>query len=202
MARVMPWARFDDSYLGSRKIAGLPTAAIALDMAGIIFSAANLRDGHLTHDDVLAVAALIHLKQWRSSAEALCGAKRWLAEPGGFEIHDYLAYQPSRADVLARREADRERMKHLRSGRTPGERSPGVRIESETTQSTPVPVPYPEQDVVAADAAPARARARGDNGFQPLGRFLEGARRQQQRQDFEHLPDEVRATLEREPLPC
>jgi Helix-turn-helix domain len=62
-------------------------------------------------------------------------------------------------------------------------------------------------NTVAAAAAPvARARARGDTGFQPLGRFLDSARRQQQRQDLDTLPDEVRERLARPPVgeatPC
>jgi hypothetical protein len=53
----------------------------------------------------------------RLSAE-LVKARIWTATDEGFLIHDYLDYQPSRAETLERRREDRDRKKRdgIRSG--------------------------------------------------------------------------------------
>jgi hypothetical protein len=137
----MPWARFADDYLGNPKLGGLSTSAVALDMAGIIYSARELRDGHLSSTDVQAIAALIHLRRWDAAAAELVAARRWVAEDGGWLIHDYLDYQPSREKVMAERTAARDR-RRVRSPNS-GERSGYANANSGRTQSTPYPVPVP-----------------------------------------------------------
>jgi len=141
----MPWARFADDYLGNSKLATLSTSAIALDMAGIIYSARELRDGLLSTSDVVAIAALIHLGRWKPVADELVDARRWavLTPGGGWEIHDYLEYQPSREKVLAERSAARDRKRSVRGDVRPDTtRIPDdVRPDSGFLQSTPYPVP-------------------------------------------------------------
>lgn len=224
----MPWARFADDYLGNPKLAQLSTAAIALDMASIIYSARDLRDGRLTVSDVQAVAALIHLRHWESAAAELVAQRRWTVTPGGWEIHDYLDYQPSRERVLAERTAARDRRKARSpdSGRTldehnanSGRRSDYVPPDSgrnsagiRTSVIDPVPGPgtgtgVPEYVAAAAvNSGPglAPARARGGGGFQPLGAVLNGDQ-QRRRRHLENLsedevPDEVRERLNQPPI--
>lgn len=172
----MPWVRFEDGYLGSDKLKAMPTPAIALDMAGIIFSSRELRDGLLTLKDVQTVAAFVGVREWRRYAELLCSVNRWINRGrNGYEIHDYLEFQPSRDEVLAQREADRTRKREGRlrpagrngdvSGRIPA----GLR-------SAPYPVPVP--DVPNGTSSPPGA---------PLSR---GARRRS------HLSEQDRADLQ------
>jgi hypothetical protein len=142
----VPWARFEDDYLGNTKLATLSTAAIALDMAAIIYSARELRDGVLSEPDVQAVAALIHLKRWPPTAAELVRVNRWAkADGGGFTIHDYLEYQPSRQQVLEERAAAAQRMRRVRgkSGGSSPERSPELR--EKFNDPVPGPGPGPER---------------------------------------------------------
>ena len=115
----MPWARFEDDYLSNTKLATLSTSAICLDMATIVHSARELRDGVLTKADIQTVAALIHLKRWESASAELLRVNRWTVGPDGcYLIHDYLEYQPSRDQVLAERAAKHEAK--VRAGRAGG----------------------------------------------------------------------------------
>jgi hypothetical protein len=147
----MPWARFEDGYLGSRKLTALSTGAIALDMASIVYSARELRDGVLSVADVEVVTSLIHIRKWHHYAVELVEAQRWAPrEEGGFIIHDYLDYQPSREQVLADRAAGAERKRrqrasngHFVSGRTDTVTPGGLRQESPRSHNAPVPGPGP-----------------------------------------------------------
>jgi hypothetical protein len=132
----MPWARFADDYLGNQKLATLSTSAIALDMAGIIYSARELRDGHLSKADVQAMAALIHLRRWEPAAGELVAVCRWVLETGGWCIHDYLEYQPARAEVLAERQ-------QTHSSKVAAGRAGGLATAKQKGQQKGSPVPGP-----------------------------------------------------------
>lgn len=155
----MPWARIDDDYLGNHKLKDLTTEAIALDLAGIIFSAHNVRDGVLRRDDVRATAAAIHLKRWERPAAELVTAGRWTVEGDGYAIHDYLKYQPAREKVLAERAAAAERKAKQRHKDVP----PGLRPDSAPESGAPrtrYPDPSVPNGTLRAPPNPPR-RARG-----------------------------------------
>src|SRR4051812_33340208 len=147
----MPWARFEDDFLGNQKLATLSTAAIALDMASIIYSARELRDGQLTVTDVQIIATLIHIRRWQPVAAEVVRVNRWSSPDEGdcYAIHDYLDYQPSRQQVLTERAAAAGRMRRVRAntgrtfGRTSPERSPEVR--KKFADPVPGPGPGPER---------------------------------------------------------
>jgi len=141
----MPWARFEDDYLGNQKLTTLSTAAIALDMASIVYSARELRDGQLTVADVQTIAALIHIRRWAPVAAELVTVNRWTSTGDIYSIHDYLEYQPSRQQVLTERAAAAERMRRARSGRSSSERSPELREKFNNPVPGPGPVPGPER---------------------------------------------------------
>jgi hypothetical protein len=156
----MPWARFADDYLGNQKLATLSTSAIALDMAGIIYSARELRDGHLSKADVQAMAALIHLRRWEPAAGELVAVCRWVLETGGWCIHDYLEYQPARAEVLAERQQTHSnkvaagRAGGLAAAKQKGSPVPGPGNNSVTTSSSSVsPSPAPREYAREMDPA-------------------------------------------------
>ncbi len=202
----MPWVRFDDGYLSSAKLSKLSTSAICLDMAGIIYAARELRDGHLSNRDVLVLEQLLDIKSFPKVARELVDAQRWDVEGDGFAIHDYLDYQPSREEVMAKREKDRDR----KSGRKPNGRQPeihrkngGPPPDSGRIPAAPDPDPDPDRNPNdAAGAGPGRARARGDGGFQPIGAFLGGPQRRRRRKisSDDELPAEVIERLKQPPI--
>jgi hypothetical protein len=186
----MPWARFADDYLGNSKLTGLSTVAIALDVTSIIYSARDLRDGHLTQSDVQVIATLIHLRRWAPVVGELVHARRWAPTSVGWDIHDYLEYQPSREAVLRQRDEDRVR-KRRGAQTTNGHRLPaGSGPDSENNPGAPGPGPGVNSRPparLAGRSAPAGAREPAD--FQPLGDLLAA-----------DLPDEVLERLGRPPI--
>lgn len=108
----MPWIRFEDNFPEHPKVLALSDAAFRLHVRAIGYAARHLTDGRVTSAAVRSLT-----RRARLTAELVI-AGLWEAVDDGFRIHDYLAYQPSKAEVQARRSADRERKKAdgIRSG--------------------------------------------------------------------------------------
>lgn len=161
----MPWLKMDDGFYDHPKVACLTPAAGWLWMRGLGWSARHLRDGFvpqhivcwLARDDADALAAELH------------AAGLWGPAPGGWQAHDFGDYNPSAAEVKAKREAARLRMQHRRVfAGTVGEGDP-VRANIPTVrkkfaessrersreQPTNVPRTVPE-DVSHCSRAPTR----------------------------------------------
>lgn len=93
----MSWVKLDDGYPEHIKVVGLSDAAFRTDVEGWCYCARNLTDG-------LIPAAIA--KRWRKRAiTELMDAGRWHHDVAGYRIHDYLDYNPSKADAIARADA-------------------------------------------------------------------------------------------------
>lgn len=116
----MPWARIDDTILDNPKVAGLTMGQFGTYVALIVYSARWLLDGripsHIVGNPRQSRSAIADIRV----CEAL--AKRGLIGQEGDEwvIHDYLDYNPSKADVQAEREATAERVRAYRARRSNG----------------------------------------------------------------------------------
>jgi hypothetical protein len=121
----MPWVRIDEHFPRHPKLADVGPLGLALQVAGLCYCNEYLTDGYIPravahtllnfdglgligphHSDALAgpgfdVEAHIVIG-WMVDAEL------WDEVPGGYRIHDYHDYQPSKAEVLAERERKRE----------------------------------------------------------------------------------------------
>ena len=183
----MPWARFEDDYLGNAKLTTLSTAAIALDMAAIIYSARELRDGLLRASDVDAIATLIHIRRWAPVAAELVAVNRWSVSAGGYAIHDYLEYQPSRQQVLGDRAAAAYRMRRVREkfARTSSERSDEVR--EKFADPGPGPGPGPERSTNVPGDPPTPLDERSDE-VRANGGVLQRRRQRKPRAEPEPTP--------------
>ena len=197
----MPWARLDDRFHDHPKIVGLPHAAVGVYALGLSYAASQLTDGVLPKRVVAG---------WRdaTAVRKLVDAGLWESAPGGYRIHDYLDWNPSRDQVIADRAKAAERKRKRgdvrpESGRTPVRPDSG-RTPVRGTSGDPLHSTLSTEGINAAAAgeAPARARARGpdDAGFKPLGAFLTGPPGRRQRQRQQEIPDEVRERLQRPPI--
>lgn len=92
----MGWVRLDDGFPMHPKVFGLTDGAFRAYVAGLCYASQFLTDGWIP---AIAVA---HSK--RAAAE-LVTVGLWVPDDTGtgFHIHDYLAYQSSRAEVEERR---------------------------------------------------------------------------------------------------
>ena len=173
-AALMVWARIDDGYFTHHKTAALSKDAKLLDLAGITFSARELRDGKLTDRDVRIVAAEVDVVDLSATLDELRLARRWVRFDGGWEIHDYLEYNPSREQVIAEKAGSAKRMRGLRQRQRYGVTAPvtnGVTngVSHGVSHGVGSEVPDPVNDPVkaaaaAAAATPARTHARTRRG--------------------------------------
>jgi hypothetical protein len=107
----MPWVKLDDRFPSHRKIALLSDRAFRLHVSAICWCAENLTDGRITERELPLVAKIRGVK---ATAQALEDAGVWDRVDGGWQIHDYLDYNPSREQVIAERKKNAERQERFR----------------------------------------------------------------------------------------
>lgn len=129
----MPWFKVDDGFHGHPKVDMLSPASVGIWTLCGSHCAQYLTDGK--------VFARTVRKFGGTDAEIaeLVDAGLWIDnEDGTYQFKDWEDYQPMRADVEAKRDAARERMKRVRSAR---DRSQDVRANTSRTsrevRSTP-----------------------------------------------------------------
>lgn len=115
----MPWVRFDDDFPNHWKIEPLSDAAYRLHTTAIFWGAKQLTDGYLP-ENRLDLIAPRRMKRPQKYVAELVAAGVWEPVEGGWKLHDYLDYQPSKAQVKADREKSAERQKRWRERRSSG----------------------------------------------------------------------------------
>jgi hypothetical protein len=164
----MPWGRLDDSLYDHPKLDRLEDAerlaAVGLWALAISWSNRFLTDGHIPRGRIERLGGTIAL------ADALVGAELFDASSTGYEIHDFLEFNDSRADVIARREYEAQRKAEWRKRKRPGGTDDGTPEAS--THDVPSGVPVGQADTKASDVPPSvpvsvprdsRARGRSAN---------------------------------------
>lgn len=110
----MPWVRLDDGFPEHPKLIQAGAAAGWLYVAALCYSARNLTDGHIP---AAVLPRLADVKAPGRLAAKLVEARLFIEVDGGWQIHDFERYQPTRAQVEADRERARERAAKSRSTR-------------------------------------------------------------------------------------
>lgn len=116
----MTWVKFDDRFPKHRKVVKLSDRAFRLHVSAICHCAEELTDGKVKPRDLAMVAASIEAKRPSTLVRELIDARLWLEmdDPlDGFEIKDYLEYNPSREKVLDERARAAERERERRAAR-------------------------------------------------------------------------------------
>ncbi|MCK9249991.1 MAG: hypothetical protein M0P31_13590 [Solirubrobacteraceae bacterium] len=193
----MGWAKIDDQLHGDRKVRRLwhtEPAALGLWTLALSHCANQETDGHI--DDLWVLERVPDDEMRERLVTALVSVGLWDERDGsdGWWIHDYLDYNPSRAELVAKRRADAERKAAGRAeqARRRAERatvsggSPtGVREASDA------PPPGP-----AADSAKRPRRVRADTARTPQGVAAESSGPDPTR------PDPSRPTVASPPPPA
>lgn len=105
----MPWAAFDDEFWINPKLQRLSDKAHRLYVRAIGYSAKYMTDG------VVDTTALHTLAATRKVCDELVAAGCWQPVPdGGYQIHDYLDFNPTRQQVLDKRQKAAERQARKR----------------------------------------------------------------------------------------
>lgn len=124
----MPWFRLDDSFDTHPKVLMAGNEAVGLYIRCGTYAARNLTDGFVGQEIVLLYGS-------DSLAATLVRVGLWHRARGGWTIHDYLDYNPSREQVLAKRKIRSE------AGRAGGVASGKARSKPEANRSQSVEPP-------------------------------------------------------------
>jgi len=171
--------KLDDQFADHPKLLAVGPLGMALQVAAICYCSRHLTDGFMSRVTVRALVAKIAVP-WVSpdgrehSAAVTCGsagydateidwadlmveAGLWDEVQGGYKVHDYEHFNPTRVDVLKQRAAWSDRQSRSRSRRDAKETHAGVTggvTPGVTAVSpSPVPVPVPDPDLRRESAA-------------------------------------------------
>lgn len=156
----MSWVRLDDGAPGHRKIVGLSDAAFRLWVVGLTYCNQQANDGRFSVASARIMSGYLASPELgRSSMAELCAAGLWIETADGFEVHDYLEYQPSQEERASANRAAAERMRKMRAAKH-GVREPLQRNNAGTSPelppkfSLPDPVPSrPDPVPVSSDSS-------------------------------------------------
>lgn len=155
----MSWLRIDDGLATNPKMLAVSAPASRyLYVVGLTYCARELTDGLIPDGAVgLVVAAAGSSKR---SPQDLVAAGLWVRVDGGFQVPDYLEFNPSREQVLAERAKGAERQRRSRESRKVSRRDNGATDGGGDGVSPPDPYPCPNptdvsRSVAAADPVPA-----------------------------------------------
>lgn len=178
----MVWVRLDDHFDENPKIAAVGPLGLALWTVGLAYCNRNLTDGFIPFNVANGLLSWEYLdpqdgtgrrKRWRVSVSSgmvgddvsservidllvYAGLWEWDDERGGYYIHDYDHFQPTKADVEA------ERLAKQAAGRAGGQASALARAQAKAeataqplaqAKSKPVPVPVPTASKEAVEGA-------------------------------------------------
>jgi hypothetical protein len=135
------WVRLDDAFIDHRKFLRAGPLAGFLHIAAIAWCNRNLTDGivpreqpsrlaawHVVNDDLdsTVVGSLNRGESavsWPALVQSLLDEGMWVErDDGDYEIHDYLDFQKSAAEVRADRDKTARRQQKWRNGRRTGDR--------------------------------------------------------------------------------
>jgi len=130
----MGWLRVDDAFTDHPKIAGLSDRAFRAHVEGLVYCARYLTDGQIPRAKAPSARVTGELER----------AGLWSSTKRGFVIHDFLDYNPSKAETLDKRAAKSMAGAKGAAARWHG----GVEWQtdappSHSTLDAPVPVPLP-----------------------------------------------------------
>ena len=168
------WLRVDDKLPDHPKIRGLDAVALAVWLCAACWSAEYEQDGRIARDGAQQLATRFDPQLSLLSGEEppvvarLVAAGLWERTQDGYQIHDFLEYNPSRKSLVAERRAARARARKARLGRVPASRRSGE-VRANVAGSSGVPT---GPSVVRRSSTSPVVRFEGQ-GFQVLPERLE-----------------------------
>src|SRR5207248_10142333 len=112
------WIKLDDQFVDHPKLRQLGPLGIVLQVRALCYAARYLTDGWIPHRiawDSTADFGLLQatgeepVASWFITPDDMVKAGVWESREGQYWIHDYLQYNPSREQELARRARDAAR---------------------------------------------------------------------------------------------
>lgn len=155
----MAWVRIDDQFFLHPKVAKAGKDAALLYLGSLTYAAGQLTDGRIEAAAVRLISAMVDVQA--KHAKRLVEVGLWEECEGGYMIHDYHEYNPSRDKVLATREARAEagarggkqkasNLLQQQPSKLPEDLLDGSQnnaVANGKQNSTPFPIPYPEEEI-------------------------------------------------------
>jgi len=130
----MAWVWLDDQMPDHKRVAALSVSALGAFVAGLCYCSRMRTDGYIPKRKAGELATS------RRICVELETAEMWLPAPGGFQVRDYLDYQPSAAELEKQSMSNRERQRRWRKGKRNGVTNVDVTpLEVTTVTGTPTP---------------------------------------------------------------
>ncbi len=134
----MTWTKLTEDFPQHPKILAAGERAELLHIHALIYCNHFLTDGFIPFE-VVPTLTQLPKRQALACVQTLIKLGIWMPVEGGYQIHDFLEYQPSKAKVLA------ERRRKASAGQAGGlARARAVLTEGARSLHNPVPVPVPE----------------------------------------------------------
>jgi hypothetical protein len=154
---VSTWIKLHDNLTGNPKILAAGEDAAWLYVCGLCYCSSNLTDGRIP---TRALRMLTAKKDARTLAKALCREGLWVETAHGWEVHEYLLHQRSKAQILKEREGTRNRVAAFRERKRNGAGNASVtQPETEAETDNPTPTPPPPADVTWQTLGPTSLTA-------------------------------------------
>lgn len=130
----MTWIKIDDQMFMHPKVRSVGPLGLALQIAALSYANSLRTDGELPKN---LARTLLELPRPKAVIDKLVEAGIWEDKGEHYQIHDYLDYQASRAQIETAREASRQAGKRGAAKRWQGVKMDGVphRVTPSTTDS-------------------------------------------------------------------
>lgn len=176
----MAWVRIDDQFASHPKLLKAGPLGLALHVAALCYCNRYLTDGFVPRaaastlldftDLAMRVIDDAQVAEWSFVVDDLVSAGLWEPVQGGWQIHDYLDYQPAKAKVLEERQKSSERVRKWRN-KDDGNavtNSVGNNSGNGVGNAPPVPVPVPVPSVERVERDSSGPQADTDGTFDCL----------------------------------
>jgi len=133
----MSWAKFDDALPTNAKFIDLSAPAKLAYILSVLYCSRELTDGRLSSGAIKTIFAWADIEGGEKSHvhKELIQSRLWEEKDGAIHIHDYLEYNPSKHQVVTRREEAKNRMTNLRVRANNTETSQDVRANNAGTSA-------------------------------------------------------------------
>ena len=189
----MTWVRLDDRFDEHPKVVRAGPLGLAMHVAALCYCNRNLTDGfiplstarRLLDLDGSDQKASKSLANWYDIATRLVAVGLWEVADGGWKIHDYLDFQPSKEQVLALQKVRKEagsrggtakKEKRDQVVVANGKQTPSKTVAKGCPVPVPVPVPVKKESVPLDEAILAYNELAGETGL-PKAQRLTDTRR-------------------------
>lgn len=178
----MPWVRIDDRWDEHDKTLAVGPLGMALQITALCFANRKLSDGFIPRSKARTLVDVSDFGNVQDVIDSLVEHGVWDVVKGGYQIHDYLEFQPSKEQVLAAREqrsAAGRKSAVERAAKRDAERAVEQDVERDTQPVSQHPSPVSPLSVVpntndGGEAEKERAKtlanvtiALGREGFDP-----------------------------------